>query len=256
VPLVRPAPRPPVVRRPARPRSLGRTLRRAAPRAVVLVALAVAAAVLVPRWTGTGDAVRYVVPAAEVVAARSALAGLPVRGRAPMTGYDRSLFGEAWADVDHNGCDTRNDVLARDLTGIETDPDTASCLVLSGTLTDPYSGRVVSFERGEDSADVQIDHVVALADAWQKGAQQWTAGRREEFANDPANLLAVDGQVNQDKGAGDAATWLPPSRGYRCAYAIRQVLVKAEYGLWVTQAEHDALARWLGRCTAAQEGSG
>jgi hypothetical protein len=124
-------------------------------------------------------------------------------------------------------------------------------VVLTGILDDPYGGATIDFVRGPDSAAVQIDHVVALSDAWQKGAQQWSADTREEFANDPANLLAVDGPINQAKGAGDAATWLPPSTGYRCAYVAQQIRVKAAYGLWVTQAEHDAMDRQLDTCVVA-----
>ncbi len=127
------------------------------------------------------------------------------------------------------------------------------CVVLSGTLDDPYTGLPITFVRGPDSTAVQIDHVVALSDAWQTGAQQWDPTRRLAFANDPANLLAVDGPANQEKGAGDAATWLPPNRGYRCVYALRQVRVKAAYGLWVTAAERDALERELGRCVVGAE---
>lgn len=204
-----------------------------------------------PAWTQAVEAARYPVSSADLAAGRAALAALPVKGRAPTTGYDRSAFGQAWADVDRNGCDTRNDVLARDLTGATFKPGTNDCVVLAGTLDDPYSGEVRRFARGERSAAVQIDHVVALSDAWQKGAQQWTAETREAFANDPANLLAVDGPLNQEKGAGDAATWLPPSTGYRCVYVLRQVRVKAAYGLWVTAAERDAMRRQLDRCVVA-----
>jgi len=135
-------------------------------------------------------------------------------------------------------------VLRRDLAATVVE----DCAVLSGILDDPYTGVAIAFARGPSSADVQIDHVVALADAWQTGAQSWAPDRREAFANDPANLLAVDGPANQEKGAGDAATWLPPNRGYRCVYALRQVRVKAAYGLWVTAAEHAALERQLDRC--------
>ncbi|MCW2693551.1 MAG: hypothetical protein JWM67_2155 [Mycobacterium sp.] len=180
------------------------------------------------------------------------LAALPVKGRAPMTGYSRDAFGPAWADVDRNGCDTRDDVLARDLTGVTTKPGTHGCVVTSGTLADPYSGTVIAFTRGQaTSAAVQIDHVVPLGDAWQTGAQAWTADRRRAFANDPQELLAVAGRLNEQKGDGDAATWLPPAVGYRCAYAARQVAVKSAYGLWVTPAEHDALAGVLIGCAAA-----
>ena len=182
----------------------------------------------------------------------SALAGLAtvkVRGRAPKTGYDRALFGQAWADVDRNGCDTRNDVLRRDLSAFVLKTGTHGCLVLSGTLQDPYTAMTIMFVRGQStSAKVQIDHVVALSDAWQKGAQQWSTQRRTAFANDSLNLLAVDGPTNARKGDGDAATWLPPNKAYRCSYAARQVAVKVKYGLWVTGAEGEALTRILAAC--------
>jgi len=183
--------------------------------------------------------------------AATALGTLVVKGRAPKTGYDRALFGPAWADVDRNGCDTRNDVLRRDLTAYDLRPGTNGCLVISGTLRDPYTGATIGFVRGQNtSSKVQIDHVVALSDAWQKGAQQWSMPRRTAYANDLLNLLAVDGLTNQRKGDGDAATWLPPSKSYRCSYAARQVAVKTWYGLWVTSAERDALARILATCPA------
>ena len=219
---------------------------KAVPWLLLLVAcLAVGAGV--PAWSQARVAARYPVTAEDLAAGRTALASLAVRGRAPSTGYERERFGQAWADADRNGCDTRNDILRRDLTATVVE----DCVVLSGTLDDPYTGVPIPFARGPGSAEVQIDHVVALSDAWQKGAQTWTAAQREAFANDPANLLAVDGPANQEKGAGDAATWLPPQRGYRCVYALRQVRVKAAYGLWVTAAERDALNRELNRCVVA-----
>ncbi|WP_366246666.1 GmrSD restriction endonuclease domain-containing protein [Cellulosimicrobium cellulans] len=181
--------------------------------------------------------------------ALAALTTLEVKGRAPRTGYDRDQFGPAWADVDRNGCDTRNDILARDLTGETFEPGTHDCVVLTGTLADPYTGTTIAFQRGNTtSSAVQIDHVVALSDAWQKGAQQLDAATRQQLSNDPLNLLAADGPTNQAKGDGDAATWLPPNTSFRCAYVARQVAVKAAYGLWVTQAEHDAIARVLSSC--------
>jgi hypothetical protein len=181
--------------------------------------------------------------------AATTLAALPVKGRAPRTGYDRDEFGESWRDVDRNGCDQRNDVLARDLAEVEYRPGTHSCVVLAGTFADPYSGRTVAFRRGQDTSDdVQIDHVVALANAWQTGAQQLDGDARERFANDPLNLMATQGSVNQQKGDGDAATWLPPARGFRCDYVARQVAVKAKYRLWVTAAERDAIATVLSGC--------
>ncbi|MFD4957861.1 DUF1524 domain-containing protein [Microbacterium sp. NPDC058389] len=177
--------------------------------------------------------------------ALAVLATLEVKGRAPKTGYDRDQFGQRWLDVDRNGCDTRNDILARDLTNI----DEVNCRVYSGTLADPYTATTINFVRGNDtSADVQIDHLVALSDAWQKGAQQLTPDQRASLANDPMNLLAVDGAANAQKGDGDAATWLPKNKAFRCEYVARQVSAKAIYGLWVTQAEHDAIARILSEC--------
>ncbi|QOD04296.1 DUF1524 domain-containing protein [Pseudarthrobacter sp. BIM B-2242] len=176
------------------------------------------------------------------------LATLPIKGRAPKTGYDRALFGQAWMDVDRNGCDTRNDILKRDLTAIEY-TNSVPCKVQSGTLADPYTGTTISFLRGSaTSSAVQIDHVVALSDAWQKGAQQLTTEQRTAFANDPLNLQSTDGPTNIKKGDGDAATWLPPNKGFRCEYVARQISVKATYSLWVTQAEHDAMARILADC--------
>ncbi|GEB65055.1 hypothetical protein SAT01_25030 [Sinomonas atrocyanea] len=180
------------------------------------------------------------------------LATLPVKGRAPKTGYTRDQFGQAWVDVDHNGCDTRNDILKRDLTATAYTAG-SRCRIASGTLNDPYTGKTIGFVRGNGtSTAVQIDHVVALSDAWQKGAQQLTAAQRTALANDPLNVLAVDGPTNEAKGDGDAATWLPPNKSYRCQYVARQVSVKATYSLWVTQAEHDAIARVLASCPDQQ----
>ncbi|MDM7830245.1 GmrSD restriction endonuclease domain-containing protein [Cellulomonas edaphi] len=180
--------------------------------------------------------------------ALAAAAALPVKGRAPRTGYDRDDFGPAWQDVDRNGCDTRNDILGRDLVDAGYKPRTRECVLAYGTLHDRYSGHDVHFVRGPNSADVQIDHVVALSDAWQKGAQQWDDERRAAFANDPLNLLAADGPLNQSKGDGDAATWLPPHKAFRCEYVARQVAVKTRYGLWVTRAESAAMQRVLSTC--------
>lgn len=175
------------------------------------------------------------------------LAAIPVKGKAAKTGYDRTgMFGSAWLDVDRNGCDTRNDILARDLTAIAK---SGSCKVMSGELLSPFTAAAIAFVRGNDtSAFVQIDHVVALSNAWQTGAQQLTQAQRVSLANDPINLLAVDSRSNAQKGDGDTATWLPSNKAFRCGYVARQVSVKVTYGLWVTQAEHDAIARVLGSC--------
>jgi hypothetical protein len=185
----------------------------------------------------------------ESAAALAQLGSIPVKGRAPKTGYSRGEFGPAWADVDRNGCDTRNDVLARDLTGETFRPGTNGCVVATGMLADKYTGKTISFVRGADtSSQVQIDHIIPLSDAWQKGAQQLTAEQRRLFANDPLNLMAADGPTNGAKSDKDAATWLPPNRAFRCEYVARQTAVKAKYGLWMTQGEHDAIAGILAGC--------
>jgi len=179
--------------------------------------------------------------------ASATLAQLEVKGRAPRTGYDRDRFGPAWADTDRNGCDTRNDILARDLDGETFRPRTRDCVVITGLLHDPYTGRSVSFRKADASA-IQIDHVVALSDAWQKGAAAWPESKRLTFANDPLNLLAVSGSANGAKSDSDAASWLPSAKSYRCAFVARQVAVKAKYGLWITRAERDAIGRVLSPC--------
>jgi hypothetical protein len=172
---------------------------------------------------------------------------LVVKGRAPKTGYSRGQFGASWADVDHNGCDTRNDILHRDLTAVVYRPGT--CIVLSGVLHDPYSGKIINFRRGvKTSPAVQIDHVVALSDAWQKGAFAWTISKRTAFANDPVELLAVDGPINGQKSDSDAASWLPPNKAFRCSFVARQIAVKSKYGVWVTSAEEGAFSRVLASC--------
>lgn len=212
-----------------------------------------ASATLPPSGSATGlskpvtppPAAPQSLPFVDVAAAKAAVAGLPVKGRAPLTDYDRAAFGVAWSDTNDNGCDTRNDILRRDL----LDTRVADCVVLAGILDDPYSGRRVRFVRGPvTSLDVQIDHVVALANAWQTGAAYWTAAKRERFANDRRNLLAVRGDLNLQKRDGDAATWLPPRKEFRCTYVAMQVLTKQRYGLWVTSAEKAAMQRILASC--------
>jgi hypothetical protein len=230
--------------------------RRRVPLLLVVVAVLVSAGVVT-----VGDLVRGAGgPLASLVGGTDMAVGAPgtalatvddltVKGRAPKTGYDRDEFGPAWADVDRNGCDTRNDVLARDLTSVTFEPGTQECVVLTGTLADPYTGSEIAFRRGRTtSSEVQVDHVVALSDAWQKGAQALDDETRRLLANDPLNLLAVDGPTNGAKGDGDTATWLPPSTDHRCEYVARQVAVKVRYELWVTEAERDAMRRVLSTC--------
>lgn len=175
------------------------------------------------------------------------LAALPVRERAPRAGYARDQFGPAWADTDRNGCDTRNDVLRRDLHEAAVEAGTRNCVIVAGRLADPYTGAEIAFAKGRAS-HVDIDHVVPLADAWTKGAAAWPIQKRAALANDPLNLLAVDASANRSKKDADAAEWLPPRREFHCAYVARQVAVKAKYGLWVTAAEREAMARVLKTC--------
>lgn len=175
-----------------------------------------------------------------------AIESLAVKGRAPKTGYSRAAFGPAWADVDKNGCDTRNDILKRDLLNLIFREKSRSCVVESGLLLDPFSGERIEFQRGQKSSYlVQIDHVVALSNAWQSGIFRTDISLRKSFANDPLNLLAVKGSLNSQKGDGDAATWLPPNKVFRCKYVSRQVEVKVKYGLSITRAEKDAILRIL-----------
>jgi hypothetical protein len=196
----------------------------------------------------------YVSPAAAVEEAKPGLATailetLPVKGRAPKTGYSRAEFGQTWADVNRNGCDTRNDILKRDLISISYKDKTRDCVVLTGVLVDRYSGETINFVRGNiSSMDVQIDHVVALSNAWQTGAFKLTRIERTALANDPLNLLAVKGRLNSQKSDGDAATWLPPLKSFRCAYVAQQIAVKAKYSLWVTAPEKSAMAGILAKC--------
>ncbi|MFJ4621392.1 HNH endonuclease family protein [Streptomyces sp. NPDC088812] len=193
--------------------------------------------------TGTGTAGPG--PTARGGAALAAAESLTVKGRGPKTGYDRDEFGSPWADTDSNDCGTRDDILKRDLEEVRFTGGT--CKVSYGVLeSDPYSGQEVTYRRG--SSQVDIDHVVALSDAWQKGARSWDASKRIALANDPLNLLAVDASTNRSKGDGDTATWLPPNKAYRCTYVAAQVAVKKKYELWVTAAEKAAMEKVLSGC--------
>jgi hypothetical protein len=215
-------------------------LRRAA---VVLVAAATLTGCAgLPSTAGVAPA-SVDTPGVTEVTAAEALNQLPVKGRAAMTGYSRKQFGSGWADPDGNGCDARRDVLARQAVGVPERRGKAACVFVA-TVRDPYTGKDIP------STDADIDHVVALGDAWVTGAQQISAAQREALANDPLNLLAVTSSVNRQKGDSDAATWLPPLKAARCSYVARQVAVKTAYGLWVTPPEHDAMARVLGTCPA------
>jgi Protein of unknown function (DUF1524) len=183
-----------------------------------------------------------------VAPVKAALAKLRTASAASMVGYSRARFGPAWEDVDHNGCDTRDDILRRDLTRVVLRAG-SRCIIATGTLHDPYTGKRIRFVRGvRTSLAVQIDHVVALADAWRTGAARWTPSRRLAYANDPLVLLAVDGPSNEAKGDDDASAWVPPNRAFDCEYVARQIAIKTRYRLWVTVAERAAMSRVLSAC--------
>lgn len=184
--------------------------------------------------------------------ARQQMEALPIHGWDRVSDFQRFRFGEPWSDdvnveFGHNGCNTRDDILRRDLADLQVRPGT--CFAQSGVLHDPYTAATIDFVRGpETSSAVQIDHVVSLADAWYKGARLWDDQRRRDFANDPRNLLAVGGQVNFDKAFRDVASWLPPNAAFRCAFVARVVEVKTDYQLWVSGNEKDAMRRVLRDC--------
>ena len=169
---------------------------------------------------------------------------LEVKGRAPKTGYSRDEFYKNWPTID--GCSLRQRIIRREF------GETAvldGCNVVAGEYDEPYTGQHLEFSsREEISKGVQIDHVVALSDAWQKGAQYMSAETRYAIATDALNLLAVDAAANGKKSDGDAATWLPSNKQFRCQYVARQVSVKYKYALWVTQAEKEAISRVLTNC--------
>lgn len=196
-------------------------------------------------WIGESSAPPPAAPANISLPALDALAALKARPEGTLLGYSRDQFGPAWQDVDHNGCDTRNDILARDMTQVVRP---RGCQVTSGVLLDPYTGKTITWVRGPQSARVQIDHVVALADAWRTGASALSPGDRLAFANDPLNLLAVDGPTNEAKGDKDASKWLPRAQ-FRCTYVLGQIQVKRKYGLWITPSEQKSMSDVLRTCS-------
>lgn len=168
---------------------------------------------------------------------------LEVKGRAPKTGYSREEFYSSWPIID--GCSLRQRIIKRDF------GETAvldGCNVVAGEYDEPYTGEHLVLTKKEEISDLQIDHIVALSDAWQKGAQYMSEETRHEIATDPLNLLTVDGSANTKKSDGDAATWLPANKKFRCQYVARQVSVKYKYGLWVTEAEKEAILKILDNC--------
>ena len=181
------------------------------------------------------------------------IAEIPARVR--IGDYRRDAFGESWTDDTsapggHNGCDTRNDILDRDLIE-KTYVPISRCptAVATGTLRDPYTSATIAFMRGNQiGASVQIDHIVPLALAWDLGARDWPDDLRERFANDPANLLAVDGPTNQDKGDKQPAIWMPPNAAFHCQYAMQFIEVLRGYRLPVDSASAPVLRRAAETC--------
>ncbi|MFD1658139.1 HNH endonuclease family protein [Streptomyces caeni] len=199
---------------------------------------------------GTKPGLAAIASAADRAKARALIEKVATKGRGPKTGYDRDEFGYAWMDsapggipFSHNGCDSRNDLLKRDGEKVRFRAG-SDCVVISMTLHDPYTGRTIEWTKSR-AAKVQIDHVMPLSYDWQMGASRWSKGKREDIANDPLNLIPVDGPANGAKGDSGPAAWLPPNRRIRCSYAVRFAQVSLKYGLPVTAADKAAM---LGQC--------
>lgn len=186
----------------------------------------------------------------EVSQASLAAQDLVERGRSSSSNYSREAFGSAWKDVDRNGCDTRNDILARDFTTVIFKVGTNDCKVVGGTWTDPYSNEAYTFT--EPPSGAQIDHVVALKNAWEMGADLWTDELRTEFANDPLNLVVTIGSLNAQKSDSNAASWLPPFKPGRCDFIARQVAVKIKWELFVTSSEKEVMRTILSKPECSQ----
>lgn len=175
------------------------------------------------------------------------IATVTTKGRGPRTGYARERFGEAWSDAadttwGHDGCPTREQILRRDLRAVTLRPGTRGCVVLDGLLHDPYTGRLIEFSKSRP-LEIQVDHVVPLFYAWQLGAARWTGHKRLRIANDPLNLLAVDGRINRQKSASGPASWLPRNKRIRCAYAVRIAQVALKHKLPVAQPDKRMMLR-------------
>lgn len=179
--------------------------------------------------------------------ASEVLEKLEVKGRAPKTGYTRDQFYSSWPIVD--GCSLRQRIIRREMGETAVLSSENDCDVISGEFDEPYTGAHLVFSQKSDfSKGIQIDHVVALSDAWQKGAQNLSKEERYSLATDPLNLLAVESKANQEKSDGDAATWLPKNKKFRCQYVARQISVKYKYHLWVSSAEKSAMETALETC--------
>jgi uncharacterized protein DUF1524 len=194
---------------------------------------------------GTKPGLALISSLAERSKARELISGLATKGRGPKTGYERDEFGTAWTDtadgvpLARNGCDTRNDLLARDGQDVRLRSG-SDCVVVSMTLNDPYTGETLQWTK-QRAATVQIDHVVPLSYSWQMGSSRWTEAKREQLANDPLNLIPVDGPTNSSKGDSGPASWLPPNKAIRCAYVARFAQVALKYEMPVTSADKEIM---------------
>ena len=204
----------------------------------------------VPQVSATPSVIATQEPSAGDSQASLAAQALVERGRSASTNYSRDSFGSAWKDVDRNGCDTRNDILGRDFTTAIFKAGTNDCKVIGGTWTDPYSNESYTFT--EQPSEAQIDHVVALSNAWQMGADLWTDEMRTEFANDPLNLIVTVASLNRQKSDSNAASWLPPYKPGRCDFIARQVAVKTKWQLFVTSSEKVAMLSILSKPECSQ----
>jgi hypothetical protein len=224
--------------------------------AAVVIALIVAYQASATAWRHHGDAFIAEADVPTVAQGTDVLAGITlIPARIRGHDYRRAAFGETWTDdsnapLGHNGCDTRNDILDRDLID-KTYVSISRCphAVATGTLHDPYTNTTIAFVRGNPSgASVQIDHIVPLALAWDLGARSWTDGMRMRFANDPANLLAVAGQANQDKGDQAPSTWMPPNHAFWCQYSVQFAEVLRGYQLPIDEVSATVLRQGAGTC--------
>ena len=200
---------------------------------------------------GTKPGLAAITSEADKAKARDLIAKVATKGRGPKTGYDRDKFGYAWMDsapggipFSHNGCDTRNDLLKRDGDDVRFRSG-SDCVVTSMTLADPYTGKEIDWAKSR-ATTVQIDHVMPLSYDWQMGAARWTKGKREDIANDPLNLIPVDGPTNGAKSDSGPASWLPPSKVIRCSYVVRFAQVSLKYELPVTKADKEMMLRQCG----------
>lgn len=221
----------------------------------ILAALAGVVVIAVISWSAASrpgaEAQRNPVtaPAIDAASAQEMLSRLPTVSGVVDAPYQRDLFGERWADVDGNGCDTRNDVLARDLSAVVFREGSGECKVLEGVLVDPYDGHTESFTSGEQTSPlVQIDHIVALAWAWRHGADRWSDAERLVFANDPANLVVTADEINSAKSDSGPAEWMPPAAASVCGYVIAWVSVVDAYDLGITGPDREAARSALTRC--------